>query len=98
MSMNSKWLLVGVTALVLGAGSARADGPVLKELLSGDSAPLTMKLKDLRPDWRRISITGLPEASGGGGGGLAQLAGGIFGALFGGGGARLRWRRRPPFT
>jgi hypothetical protein len=46
-----------------------------------------MKLKELRPDWRRISVSGLPEAGGGGGSALMGLAGGLFGALFGGGGA-----------
>jgi hypothetical protein len=73
-------LVAGVVAL---PGSAAAQETSLKDALYGRSAPLTLKLKDLTPEWRRISVSGGPEA----GGGLSGLMGGIMGAMFGGGGA-----------
>ncbi len=51
---------------------ARAQTPAntgLKELLSGNTYPLTMKLQDLNGDWRQFSISG-PQADPGG---FAQL-------------------------
>ena len=37
-----------------------------KQLLSGSAAPLSMKLKDLNGDWRRMSVSGPSEISMGG--------------------------------
>lgn len=48
------------------------------DLLYGNTTPLTLKLKDLNSDWRRVSIEGQSDAAGGMG---------MLGALFGGGGS-----------
>lgn len=80
--MRPAWLVLTGTLLAVGtpAMSRAAD---LKDVFAGDTAPLTLKLKDLRPGWYRVSLGGLPDA--GGGNPFSALAGGIFGAMFGGG-------------
>ncbi len=43
--------------------SAREEPVSFKELLSGKTVPLTLKLKDLNGDWRRVSVGGATEAA-----------------------------------
>jgi hypothetical protein len=57
-------------------GTVLGQGMSFQELLSGKTVPLTLKLKDLNDEWRRINLGG----SSGGAGALA-----IYSAMFGGG-------------
>lgn len=81
--MLARRLLVpAILMLTLGgAAPGRCQGGDLQQLLSGKTVPLTRKLKELTPEWRRASVAGLPEQ----GGNLTQMTGGILGAMFGGG-------------
>jgi hypothetical protein len=78
MRRAAKLLLVTVAAMV--ATPAYSQGPDLKDLLSGRNIPLTLKLKDLNADWRRVSIGGAES------GGYSQLLTGMLGSLLGGAG------------
>jgi hypothetical protein len=82
-----KTLLPLAAVIALSAASpASSQGTDLKELLSGKTAPLSVKLKDLNADWRRMSIRGPKQEGGSLSGLVGQLAGGFMGAMFGGGG------------
>lgn len=52
------------------------------DLFNGQGPAGTIALKSLDQTWRRVAINGPEELKGGG---IGQLAGGIFGAMFGGG-------------
>ncbi len=58
---------------------ARAQGAPFQSLLSGKGAPLTRKLKEFTPQWRRINVMTQGDAGAGG------MASGFIGAMFGGG-------------
>src|SRR5262249_17033336 len=74
-------LLAGLT---IAAGPVRAQTETsLADLLAGTAVPLTIKLKDLTPEWRRVSISG--EAMLGMGGMQSMMQG--IGSMFGGRGA-----------
>jgi hypothetical protein len=71
-------------ALLAVALPARGQSTNLKELFSGSTYPLTLKLKDLNSDWRRFSV----GSSGGDGGmgGFFSMIMAMFGGAMGGGG------------
>src|SRR5438045_8441037 len=71
---------------VLGlAGPARAQTETsIADLLAGTAVPHTVKLKDLTPEWRRLTVTG--EAMLGMGGMMQSMLQSV-GSMFGGGGA-----------
>lgn len=75
--------LVLVGALT-GPGAAQAASPTVdaSDLFTGKGPAATLRLKTLDQNWRRVNIQGPAELKGGG---LGQLAGGIFGAMFGAG-------------
>ena len=70
-------------APVLAEQAAPVTATTLKELLNSSAHPLTIKIKDMKPEeWRRFSLTGQSD-SGGGMGNYMML---LFGAMGGGGG------------
>jgi hypothetical protein len=71
-------------ALLAACLPARGQNTDLKQLFSGSSYPLTIKLKDLNGDWRRFSV----GSSGGEGGmgGFFSMIMSMFGGAMGGGG------------
>src|SRR5262245_12876898 len=74
-------LLGGVSGL---AGPVRAQTETTyADVLAGTSVPRTIKLKDLTPEWRRVSLAGETLL---GMGGMAQSAMQGLGSMFGGGG------------
>jgi hypothetical protein len=74
-------LLVALASL---AGPARAQTEAsLGDVLAGTAVPHTVKLKDLTPEWRRVSLTG--EALLGMGGTLQSMLQSV-GSMFGGSG------------
>jgi hypothetical protein len=85
-----------VAALV---GPVAADGQRstvdAADLFSGKGPASTIRLKALDPTWRRVTISGPAELKGGG---LGQLAGGLFGAMFGGGAPPTSSYTPPQYT
>lgn len=65
------------------------------DLFNGKGPAATLRLKALDPTWRRVSISGPAELKGGG---LGQLAGGIFGAMFGAGAPPTSGYTPPQYT
>jgi hypothetical protein len=76
MAMAWRQLALGLVGglLWLAAVPAGAQAPRMQELLSGREFPLTLKLKELDGEWRRISVGGPLEA-----GGRIQGSGGLPG-------------------
>ena len=72
-----------LTALVAVAGAARAAE--FADLISGKVVPLSLTLKELTPEWRRLS---LGDAGDGGGG-----AAGMYAALLGGASAQAYYTK-----
>jgi hypothetical protein len=71
------WIgLIGLAAPAPGQTKTVAD------LLAGKAVPLTVKLKEITPEWRRVTITG--EAMLGMGGMMQSMMQGV-GSMFGGG-------------
>lgn len=68
-------VLLAAALPVYGQTNATMD---FKDLLYGNSTPLTLKLKDLNADWRRMSVGGQSDAGG---------AMGMLSSMFGGGGS-----------
>jgi hypothetical protein len=87
---------VAVLCVVAGPAGAQTDsllpagGPAptrvvettIVDLLAGSAVPLTMKLRELTPEWRRMTVTG--EAMLGMGGAMQSVMQSV-GSLFGGG-------------
>jgi hypothetical protein len=82
-----KWVLTLAFAAMALPSFCHAQSNDLKQLLSGSKYPLTMKLKDLNGDWRRMNVSGQSDSSMGGimsammsmfGGGGGGSAGGAF--------------------
>src|SRR5688500_18917465 len=69
--------LVALVGVGLAGPVAAQDAP-LQDVLSGNRAPLTLKLKDLNGEWRRMTIAGPSDM-----GNYMQM----IGAMFGGGGS-----------
>jgi hypothetical protein len=61
---------------------APAQNKTILDLLDGKAVPLTVKLKDITPEWRRLTITG--EAMLGMGGSMQSMMQSM-GSMFGGG-------------
>jgi hypothetical protein len=86
--MSRQVTFVPVALFLAGAlfGPAAAQGqrPAVEpsDLFNGKGPAPTLRLKSLDPSWRRVTIGGAAEQKGGG---LGQLAGGLFGAMFGAG-------------
>ncbi len=57
-------------ALVALGGAAFGQGSILQDVVSGKDAPLSLHLKDLNSDWKRMSI-----ATPGSGGGMGDMLG-----------------------
>ena len=74
--MNRFHILTLAAALLAGPALAQRQSD-LPDLVSGKIAPLTLKLKELGPDWRRLAITSSLDPVG-----MVQQVG----AMFGGGG------------
>jgi hypothetical protein len=75
-------LISGVSGL---AGPAHAQTETsIADLLAGTTVPHAVKLKDLTPEWRRLSVTGETML---GMGGMMQSMMQSVGSMFGGGGA-----------
>jgi hypothetical protein len=72
-------------ALLAMALPARGQNVDLKELFSGSTHPLTVKMKDLNTDWRRFSV-GSSGGDSGMGGFFSMIMGMLGGAMGGGGG------------
>lgn len=81
MRTKYAWLMTGAL-LALAPGVGHAQENALSQLLSGTAAPTTMKLKQLGPEWRRVTLGGPVDTKGGS---LGQMAGGLLGMMFGGG-------------
>lgn len=77
-----KWVLTLAFAAMALPSTCHAQSNDLKRLLSGSTFPLSMKLKDLNGDWRRMNVSGQAD---GGMGGMMQAVMGMFGG--GGGGS-----------
>ncbi|MFN3650295.1 MAG: hypothetical protein ACK47B_12020 [Armatimonadota bacterium] len=73
-------LLTAVPAAAQGAPAAPGSGD-LRALLSGKQAPLTLKLRELSPEWRRVTLRTPAEAPGEGSGFLGMMLGGMFGPM-----------------
>src|SRR5688572_22878056 len=96
MMSNRSWRLTAAALAVAGAlaglgGPARAQtapaAPTetsLGDLLAGTAVPHTVKLKDLTPEWRRMTVTGDAML---GMGGMMQSMMQSLGSMFGGGAA-----------
>jgi len=65
------------------------------DLFNGRGPAATLRLKTLDANWRRVTINGPAELKGGG---IGQLAGGIFGAMFGGGAPPMSSPAPPQYT
>jgi hypothetical protein len=81
------WVLaVGlvVSAMPAGAQQTQQTETSLADLLSGTAVPHAVKLKDLTPEWRRLSLSG--DTMLGMGGMMQSMMQGL-GAMFGGGAA-----------
>jgi hypothetical protein len=65
-----------------GAPPARVVETSIGELLAGGAVPLTMKLKEFSPEWRRVSLTG--DTMLGMGGAMQSMMQSV-GSMFGGG-------------
>lgn len=65
------------------------------DLFNGQGPAGTITLKSLDQTWRRVTINGPEELKGGG---IGQLAGGIFGAMFGGAAAPASSNTPPTYT
>lgn len=77
--------LAGLLLLGGVAGPARAQTETsIADLLAGTAVPHTVKLKDLTPEWRRLTVTGEAML---GMGGMVQSMLQSVGSMFGGGGA-----------
>jgi hypothetical protein len=71
-----------VTLALPAQGQNNTQSLEFKDILYGNTVPLSLKLKDLNGDWRRVGIA----APGGSGNIMGSLMKGIFGAMLGGGG------------
>jgi hypothetical protein len=65
---------LALTCAVLTGAPVRAQGGEFAKLLSGREVPLSMKLKDLTPEWRRLKVASDVPAKGGLEGLMGQLA------------------------
>jgi hypothetical protein len=70
-------LSLTASAMLLLPGAAQEKGSI-RELLAGNALPLTLKLKDLTPGWRRLAVGGEADA-GSSGGPLTSMMGAMFG-------------------
>jgi hypothetical protein len=81
---------LGLTVLSLvPAGHAQSETSVA-EVLAGSAAPVSLKLKELTPEWRRISVTGETML---GMGGMFQSMMQTVGSMLGSGGAEAIYTR-----
>lgn len=71
-------VLLGAMLALLAVPSAQAERET-EQVLAGQVVPLTVTLRELTPEWRRVTIGGAADASGGG-------MMGFFAMMFGGGG------------
>lgn len=76
-------LLCGGVGVLAGPAHAQTETSVA-DLLAGTAVPHAVKLKDLTPEWRRLTVTGDAML---GMGGMVQSMMQSLGAMFGGGGA-----------
>lgn len=75
-----KQIVVLMTILAC-APAGFGQGTSFEELISGKNIPLSLKLKDLNNDWRRVSV-GAPAPSAGG---VSAVYSAMFGGMLGGG-------------
>jgi len=78
VNCKMKSMLLGFVCFTLLGGQSLAQEEVnsYKELLSGEKYPLTLKLKDLDRDWRRLTLSGVSEM-----GSYLQMVNMMMGAL-----------------
>src|SRR3712207_1702166 len=79
-----------VVLIVLPAPSRAQSETSVAEVLAGSAAPVTLKLKDLSPEWRRISVTGEAML---GMGGMFQSMMQAVGTMLGSGGTEAIFTR-----
>src|SRR6185369_5192725 len=56
-SQEAKMRAIALILLLAPVCARGQDGETLKELLSGDQIPLTVAVKDLDAEWRRVAIS-----------------------------------------
>jgi len=99
--MSRQMMVLPVTLFLVGAltGPVAAQGQRSavdsSDLFNGKGPAAVIRLKTLDANWRRVNIGGPAELKGGG---IGQLAGGIFGAMFGGGAPPMSSPPPPQYT
>jgi hypothetical protein len=88
-------LLIAIGSAILSQPAGAQTRATVTDLIAGSAVPLTIKLKELSPDWRRLSITGDAVL---GMGNMVQSMMQSFGSIFGGGSSDAVYTRGATLT